>query len=258
MLTFTTAAFSQIPLDAGEIDRLVAPIALYPDALMAQVLSASTYPEQIEEAAAWSDGHSYLTGDDLADAIIDDHLPWDASVLSLLPFPSVLDLMASDMDWTRRLGAAVLNQRSDVLNEIQKLRQKASSLGYLVDSSRWRIVRADAGFIEILSVDPEFYFVPEYDPAIVFVRPRASVDVGISFGERIPIAEVFEQWGWRRSGFNWPSRSVVLDGSPWQRTQSNAKTYRHPYRTQPPQARPRVERHELRPVRHPSRPAVHR
>lgn len=254
-LAFSARASAQLPLDAGEIDTLVSRIALYPDALMAQVLSASTYPEQIEEAAAWSDGHSYLTGQHLADAILEDGLPWDPSVLSLLPFPSVLDLMASDMDWTRRLGAAVLGQRADVLNEIQKMRRQAGKLGYLTDSPYWRVIRNGNGSIEILAVDPEIYYVPEYDPAIVFVRPFSSLEMGISFGRQIRIDEVFEQWGWRRSGFDWPKQAVVLDGSPWLRTRENVKTYQHPYRTKRAPAARRVERHELRPTRHPARPA---
>ncbi len=254
-LAFSARVSAQLPLDDGEIDTLVARIALYPDALMAQVLSASTYPEQIEEAAAWSDGHSYLAGKHLADAILEDGLPWDPSVLSLLPFPTVLGLMASDMDWTRQLGTAVLGQRASVLNEIQKLRGQAGKLGYLTDNAQWRVIRSDDGSIEILPVDPEIYCVPEYDPAIVFARPYSNLEMGISFGPRIAIEEVFEQWGWRRSGFDWPRQTVVLDGSPWLRTKSNTKTYQHPYRTAPGHAPRRVERHELRPVRHAPQPA---
>lgn len=244
---------AQFRFDTAQLDSLASRIALYPDALVAQVLSASTYPEQIEEAAAWADGHSYLSGNALADAIEEDNLPWDASVLSLLPFPSILDTMASDEDWTRQLGEAVLEQRTALLNEIQALRHRASQFGYLRDTAQCRVVATAAGDITIMPVDPECYYVPVYDPEIVFERPRDRVTVGIRFGPVIPIGTVFEQWGWRRSGFDWPAHALVLGGSPWLRTRQNAKTYQHPYRVSRPPAGPRVERHEL----HPSRLRTH-
>ncbi len=243
----TVGAPAQFRFDTAQLDSLVSRIALYPDALVAQVLSAATYPEQIEEAAAWADGHSYLKGNALADAIEEDNLPWDASVLSLLPFPSILDTMASDEDWTRQLGEAVLEQRTGLLNEIQALRHRAKQFGYLHDTAQCRVVVTAAGDVTIMPVDPERYYVPIYDPEIVFARPRDRVTVGIRFGPLIPIGTVFEQWGWRRSGFDWPAHALVLGGSPWLRTRENSKTYRHPYRVSHPPAGPRVERHELHP-----------
>lgn len=245
-------AFAQIAFSASELDGLVSRIALYPDALMAQILSASTYPEQIEEAAAWADGHGYLKGDRLADAITQDNLPWDPSVLSLLPFPSILNTMASDEDWTRQLGAAVLDQRPELLAEIQKLRHLANQFGYLHDGAQYRVVVTEAGDITIMPVDPERYYVPIYDPGTVFERSRGRLASAISFGPLIPIGTIFEQWGWRRSGFDWPSHAVLLDGSPWLRTRGNAKTYRHPYRVSHPPVASRVERHELHPSKRPA------
>src|SRR5580704_18494368 len=87
-----------------ELDQLVARIALYPDPLVAQILAGATYPDQIPDAARWADQHHYLTGQALANAIQGDQLPWDPSVQALLPFPSVLGTMASDMNWTTDLG----------------------------------------------------------------------------------------------------------------------------------------------------------
>ena len=108
-----------------QLDKLVSRIALYPDPLLAQVLAGATFPDQIPDAAKWADEHHYLRGDDLARAISDDQLPWDPSVQALLPFPSVLDTMASDMNWTTDLGNAFLAQRQDVMDAVQRMRQKA-------------------------------------------------------------------------------------------------------------------------------------
>ena len=115
----TIPAQAQPVLPPGDLDRLVSRIALYPDPLLAQILSAATYSDQIPEGAKWADEHHYLQGDALAAAITGDHLPWDPSVQALLPFPSVLDTMASDMPWTTQLGNAVLAQRPDVMDAVQ-------------------------------------------------------------------------------------------------------------------------------------------
>ena len=114
-----------------QLDSLVAPIALYPDPLLAQVMTASTYWSEIPDAARWADEHSYLKGDALAKAIQDDHLLWDPSVLALLPFPSVLDMLARDPGWTEQLGNAVLTQHEKVMDAVQRMRKKAMDFGYL-------------------------------------------------------------------------------------------------------------------------------
>lgn len=151
-----------------QLDRLVSRIALYPDPLLAQVLAAATFSDQIPDAAKWADEHHYLTGDELAKAISEDHLSWDPSVLALLPFPSVLEMMASDMKWTRDMGDAFLAQHQDVMDAIQRMRQKAKDFGYL--RSNDRIVVSGGPYIEILPVDPAFICVPAYDPLVVFSR----------------------------------------------------------------------------------------
>src|SRR3982074_3700976 len=118
------SCFAQEPplFTPEELDRLVSRIALYPDPLLAQVLTASTFPDQIPEAAEWADEHHYLTGPELAEAIEADHLSWDPSVLALLPFPSVLDMMARDLAWTEQLGNAVLTQPDQVMEALQPRR----------------------------------------------------------------------------------------------------------------------------------------
>ena len=128
-------AFAQGPpppsFPPRQLDQLVARVALYPDPLLAQVLAAATYPNDIPAAAQWADQHHYLTGQALADAIERDQLPWDPSVQALLPFPSVLGMMASDMNWTSELGNAFLAQQQDVMDAVQRQRAIAERYGYL-------------------------------------------------------------------------------------------------------------------------------
>jgi len=241
-------ASAQVLLSPGQLDQLVSRVALYPDPLLSQVLTASTYSEQIPDAAQWADQHSYLTGDNLAGAISQDNLPWDPSILALLPFPSVLDIMASNIFWTRQLGDAVLGQSADVMDAVQRMRQKARDFGYLQNGPQYRVIVSGPGIIEILPVDPGLYFLPVYDPLIVFGRPRAGVGIGISFGPRIAIGSAFAPWGWGRSGFGWANHTVLLDGRPWVRTRENHQTYSHPYTVPRQPVGARVERHELRPT----------
>lgn len=241
-------AFSQVLLSPPQLDQLVAQIALYPDPLLAQVLTASTYSDQIPAAAQWADDHSYLTGQNLAGAISQDNPPWDLSVQALLPFPSVLDMMATNVFWTRQLGDAVLWQRDAVMDAVQRMRQKAQNFGYLQDSPQYRVVTEGPGLIQIVPVDPAFYFLPVYDPLVVFGRPRAGLAFGITFGPRIAVGSVFSRWGWGRSGFGWASHTVQIDGRAWMRTRENHESYNHPYVAPRPQPGPRVERHELHPT----------
>ena len=145
--------FAQAPppsLPPEQLDQLVARIALYPDPLLAQILAAATYPDQIPDAAHWADEHHYLTGQALADAIQADQLPWDPSVQALLPFPSVLEMMASDMNWTTDLGNAFLAQQQDVMDAVQRERKKARDYGYL--RSNGQIVVSGGPYITIMPV----------------------------------------------------------------------------------------------------------
>jgi hypothetical protein len=121
-----------------ELNELVAPYALYPGPLLAQVLTASTFADQIPDADAWARQHAYLTGDALARAINEDNLPWDPSVIALLPTASVLDTMAGNMARTRKLGNAVLADRAFVMDAIQDQRQKAYNYGYLRTTPQYR------------------------------------------------------------------------------------------------------------------------
>jgi uncharacterized protein DUF3300 len=212
-----------------QLDKVVSRVALYPDPLLAQVLAAATFPDQIPDAAKWADEHHYLRGDDLAHAIDEDHLPWDPSVQALLPFPNVLDTMASDMEWTRTLGDAFLAQKQDVMDAVQRMRQKAKDYGYL--RSNERIVVSGGPYITIDPVDPAFIYVPAYDPLIVFGPPRPGFVVGgaIGWGFGISLGVAFRPWGWGFSRFDWGGHAVIIAGAPWGRTWFNRGVYVHPY-----------------------------
>jgi len=212
-----------------QLDQMVSRIALYPDPLLAQVLAAATFSDDIPDAAKWADEHHYLRGDDLARAITADQLPWDPSVQALLPFPSVLDMMASDLDWTRSLGDAFLAQRQDVMDAVQRMRQKAKDFGYL--RSNDEVVVSGGPYITIDPVAPDFMVVPVYDPLIVFAAPHPGFFVGgaIRFGFGISLGVAFRPWGWGFTHFDWGTHAVIVAGHPWGRTWGNRAVYVHPY-----------------------------
>ncbi len=228
-----------------ELDRVVSRIALYPDPLLSQILAAATFPDQIQPAAQWADQHHYLTGPALAAAISSDHLPFDPSVQALLPFPSVLEMMASDMSWTSELGNAFLAQQPDVMDAVQRERHQAYNYGYL--RTNQQIVVNPGPYIEILPANPGFIVVPYYNPLVVFAPPRPGFFVGgaIGFGYGITIGAAFGPWGWGSSRVLWGQHAVLINNARWNRTWVNRGAYVHPY-AMPRYAGPRpAEQHQL-------------
>lgn len=239
---------SQRPANVpADLNSLVSRVALYPDQLLSQVLAAATFPDEIPDAARWADQHSYLQGEVLARAIQDDHLPFDPSVQALLPFRTVLDMMASDLSWTSEIGNAFLTNRDAVMDTVQRLRHEAMDYGYLRSNGQVA-VNNTGGYVEILPSSPSFLPVPVYDPGVVFVRPRPGFVVGgaISFGG-VAIGTSFAPWGWGYNRFDWGHHGVILANHPWDRRWENRREYVHPYgqgvrRWEPEH---RVERHEI-------------
>jgi hypothetical protein len=159
------AAARQTP---EELQQLVAPIALYPDSLVAQILASSTFPEQVVDADRWVQSHPDLKGEDLAQAI--DPQPWDPSVKALVAFPSVLGNMDKNLSWTSSLGDAYYNQEQDVMDAIQVMRHRAQEAGNLNSTPQQKVTTEDSD-IQIESVSPEIVYVPAYDPWIVYGGP---------------------------------------------------------------------------------------
>lgn len=238
--------FAQAPsYSSDQITQFVAPIALYPDPLLAQVLAAATFSDQLSDAARWADQHRDLKGEPLALTMQRQPLPWDPTVQSLLPFPSVLDMMASDASWASQLGNAFLAQQQDVLKAVQAQRVKAKDFGYL--TSNKFVVVSSAPYVTILPTNLAEIFVPKYDPAVVFSAPSPGLvvadairfDVDVPVGEFVPagfspgkfqiIGGYFQAWGWGLGGIDWPAQTVIINGTAWRRDWANRGTYAHRY-----------------------------
>ncbi|MGB6345866.1 MAG: DUF3300 domain-containing protein, partial [Methyloceanibacter sp.] len=163
------SASQQQLLGVGELDQLVAPIALYPDALLAQVLMASTYPLEVVQADRWAKANKSVTGDKLDEAMAKQD--WDASVKALVATPTVLTMMNEDLDWTQKLGDAVLAQQPDVMDAIQRLRIKAQDNGKLATTKEQKVTvteEAEKQVIVIEPASPETVYVPYYEPVVVY------------------------------------------------------------------------------------------
>jgi hypothetical protein len=204
---------------AADMDAIVAPIALYPDALVAQILAAATYPDQITEADKWVKSNASLKGDALSQAV--NQQPWDPSVKALTQFPSVLDNMANNLSWTSALGDVSYNQQADVMAAIQRLRKQAKDAGNLKSSSQMTVVQQSPQTIVIQPANPQVVYVPTYNPTVVYGTPYyppgystgAVVATGlISFGVGMAVgAAINNSWGWNSWGCGWHGGSVTYN-----------------------------------------------
>jgi Protein of unknown function (DUF3300) len=185
----------------AELEKLLAPIALYPDSLLAQMLPAAAYPLEIVQAHRWLEKNGAAAA--AQDFSAADAQSWDPSVKAMLRFPTVLQKMSDDLDWTSRLGDAIINQPQEVADAIQLLRLKAQQAGALKSSNQLNVVTRNEGgrdvvFIE--SPDPAVIYVPQYDPVAVFA-PSAGVAIAaglLSFGAGVAVGSA-----WRGNYWNW-------------------------------------------------------
>src|SRR5215469_16673413 len=209
------------PQTPEQLQQLVAPIALYPDSLVAQILAATTFPAQVVEADRWIQAHPDLKGDALAQAV--DQQPWDPSVKALTAFSAVLGNMDKNLSWTSSLGDAYYNQEQDVMAAVQVMRRRAQDAGNL-HSTPQQAVNTEGSDIEIEPVSPEIIYVPAYDPWIVYGGPIVAwpgwypypgIWYGgpyLSFGFGYPIGWYGGYgWGWNNWGTNWHNHYVVYN-----------------------------------------------
>ncbi len=197
-------------LSSDQLDALVAPIALYPDALVAQVLAAAANPDQVAYADDWLAQNRNLTGTALAQAV--DQQSWDPSVKALTQFASVLDNMAHNLSWTSSLGQAFANQQADVIAAVQAMRAKAQAAGTLQSNSQITVQQQSPSTIVIQPANPQEVYVPQYNPTVVYgapvvvpmyVTPPVPVaSMGLYFGTGISIGASFGGDGWG-GGFGW-------------------------------------------------------
>ena len=209
---------------ADQLDSLVAPIALYPDALVAQVLAAATLPDQVAYAEDWLQQNGNLNGSALTQAV--NQQSWDPSVKALTQFPSVLNDLAKNLSWASSLGQAYVNQQSDVMAAVQTMRAQAQAAGTLQSSSQITVVQQSPSTIVIKPANPDVVYVPQYNPTVVYGTPyvvpvytppvavatagvsfAAGVAVGAAIGGRAYVGGGFAGggfgWGFGAWGVNW-------------------------------------------------------
>jgi hypothetical protein len=208
-------------MNAEQLQQLVAPIALYPDSLVAQILAASTFPEQVVEADRWVQANPDLHGDALGKAV--DQQAWDPSVKALTPFPAVLGNMDKNLSWASSLGDAYYNQQQNVMDAVQTMRQRAQGAGEL-KSTPQQTVSTQGSTIDIEPANPDVVYVPAYDPWLVYGGPIEAwpgwypypgiwydgpyLSFGMGFG--IGWFGGFG-WGWNQWGFDWHNRYATYN-----------------------------------------------
>jgi len=206
---------------SDQLDSLVAPIALYPDALVAQVLAAATLPDEVAYAEDWLQQNPSLTGSALTQAVNQEL--WDPSVKGLTQFPSVLNDLSKNLSWTTNLGQAYLNQQSDVMAAVQVMRAKAQSAGTLQSSPQIKVVQQSPSTIVIQPANPSVVYVPQYNPTFIYgtpyvvpayTPPVAVATAGVSFAAGVAVGAVLGGgggfvggggfgWGFGSWGMNW-------------------------------------------------------
>lgn len=214
---------------AEQLDQLLAPVALYPDALLSQTLMAATYPLEVVEAARWSQANPNLKGEAAVAAVRDK--TWDVSVKSLAAFPQVLSMMNTNLDWTQKVGDAMIGQQKDVADSIQRLRAKAAAAGNLKTTPQQKVSTQSTGSssaIVIEPANPELLYVPYYNPnwaygawpypaypPVYYPPPPnygAALATGMMFGLGVAAgAAMFGGWHWGWSGSGWGNSYTTVN-----------------------------------------------
>jgi hypothetical protein len=211
------------PMSQQELEQLLAPIALYPDSLVSQILMASSYPLEVVQADRWIKANASLKGDALAGAL--NGQTWDAAVKSLTGFPEVLAMMSEKLEWTMKLGDAFIGQQKQVMDTVQRLRSKAADQGNLESTDQQTVQVQDEGGAQVIvieSTSPDVIYVPRYDPVVVYgawpypaYPPYAYYPPGyaagtaaLSFGLGVACGAA---WGWAWGDCDWHGGDVNID-----------------------------------------------
>ena len=240
----TNGVPSQQLLNAGQLDALAAPIALYPDPLIAEILMASTYPLEVVEAARWVAAHRGLKGAQLKAEVMKQS--WDESVKSLTATPSVLQMMSDKLEWTQKLGDAVLAQQPDVMGAIQRLRQRAQANKKLASNKEQTVTTEEQGGQEFIDIEPaeaDMLYVPYYNPDVVYgawpdidyppyyfgAPDYIGADLlaaGLAFGGAYALGNwVGGGYGWG-GGFNWRGHNIYAN-RPLNLNNANVRNWVH-------------------------------
>src|SRR5215469_11953788 len=212
-------------LSPDQLDSLVAPLALYPDPILSQVLVASTYPLQIVQAGQWLAQHSSLTGKALADAAAKQ--PWDASVQELVMIPDVLKRLSQNVTWTNDLGNAVLAQQDGVMQAIQRMRQRAQQSGALQSTPQQTVATTTSNgqtYITIEPASPQVVYIPQYNPEVVWGAPAYAYPYPamyyppglglISWGAGFALGAIWggswNNWGWNA---RWGNNNIFVNNN---------------------------------------------
>jgi len=220
---------SKKPFTPEQLDQMLAPIALYPDALLSQTLMAATYPLEVVEAARWTQANPNLKGDAAVAAVKDKS--WDVSVKSLVAFPQVLSMMNNNLDWTQKLGDAMIGQQKDVADSIQRLRAKAAAAGNLKTTPQQKVTTQTSGSASAVVIEPanpEVIYVPYYNPTwaygpwpypayppVYYPPPPnygAALMTGMMFGLGVAAgAAMFGGWHWGYAGGGWGASYTTVN-----------------------------------------------
>jgi hypothetical protein len=204
-----------------ELDQMLAPIALYPDSLLAQILMAATYPLEVVQAEGWVKVNRKLKGDELNDGL--DQKDWDSSVKALVPFPEVLSMMSENLEWTQSLGDAFLDQQGEVMDTVQRLRAKAQAAGNLRDTEEQKVIE-EGDDIEIEPAQPDVVYEPDYDPSVIygswwypafppfFFLPPPGAVIGfhgvMGFGRGVGVGR---SWGYAWGHWDWRNHYINVN-----------------------------------------------
>ena len=245
ILCMPTSVRANEQFSAAELDTLVSTIALYPDPLLVQVLAASVHGDEIPGAADWANQNKHLKGQELAERIKLEDLPYDESVQALIPFPTVLATMAKYQVWTDQLGDAVATQKEAVMDAVQRMRKAAYDHGHLQTNEQVKVVKEKTIIIE--PVQKEYVYVPVYNPHVVYYVYSNGYP-GLRYRSGVWVGAYYDSWGWGTSYFEWDTHLIYVHDYRWYHNRPRPH-HPHHYHNPPP---PPKKNPYVAPARHDS------